>query len=59
MKLLKWIGKCFSSLDMFGEHVSVYYRGKKKYQTKIGAFSSILVVVLLSYVGYFKLKQAS
>ncbi len=51
MKLTKWIGKRFTSLDMFGEHVSVYYRGKKKYQTKIGAFFSVLVAALMCYVG--------
>ena len=33
---------------MFGQAVTVYYRGKDKYKTKIGALMTIAVIAVLS-----------
>jgi hypothetical protein len=55
MSLTKEIGKRFASLDIFGENVSVYYRGKQKYKTKFGAFCTLVISVLLAFLSYKKL----
>jgi hypothetical protein len=39
---------------MFAEPVTVYYRGKSKYQTKIGALMSVLVFVIVGAAIYTK-----
>ncbi len=43
---LKKIGDSFREFDFFGEPVTVYYKGKSKYKTKIGAFFSIALFIV-------------
>jgi hypothetical protein len=48
---LKQINDGFRSLDFFGEPVTVYYKGKSKYKTKIGAFFSVAVFIMCAVSG--------
>ena len=47
-KVYKYISNAFKCLDVFGEPVTVLYRGKSKYNTKTGALLSLTVGVLLT-----------
>ena len=45
--------KILKSQDIFGEHVHLTYKGKRSYQTAIGAVVSLLLkLVLWIYVVY-------
>ena len=48
---LKQIYDGFRSLDFFGEPVTVYFKGKSKYKTKIGAFFSVAVFLMCAVSG--------
>ncbi len=50
MKVFKFLSNAFKSIDTFGEPVAVNYRGKTKYQSKIGAFFTVLAYVIISIV---------
>jgi hypothetical protein len=50
----KWFSESFKLLDMFAEPVTLYCRGKSKYQTKIGALCSILVFIIVGAAIYIK-----
>jgi hypothetical protein len=39
---------------MFGQAVTVYYRGKDRYRTKIGALMTIAVIAVLSAIIVFR-----
>ena len=41
----------FRSLDLFGEPVTVYYKGKSKYETKIGALFSVAIFIICAVSG--------
>ena len=41
----------FRSLDLFGEPVTVYFKGKSKYKTKIGAFFSVAIFIICAVSG--------
>ena len=45
--------KLWKSQDVFGERVEFTFKGKRTYQTSIGAFFSILIkVILMLFIGY-------
>ena len=47
-KIVKYFDRVFRALDIFGEPVTILYRGNSKYNTKTGAFFSLVVGVLLT-----------
>ena len=57
MKELKFLSNAFRSIDTFGEPVAVNYRGKTKYQSKIGAFFTVLAYIIISFVIITKGRQ--
>ena len=48
---LKQINNGFRSLDLFGEPVTVYFKGKSKYKTKIGALFSVAIFIICAVSG--------
>lgn len=45
----------FKDLDMFGAKVELNFKGSSSYKTKIGALLSIMVIMLLTAFGVFRL----
>ena len=44
----KQIGNAFRSLDQYGHQIGVNYAGNGTYQTKCGAFASIIKLLIMS-----------
>ena len=44
----RYIGELFKDSDIFGLPVTVNYRGRDTYKTKLGAFCSLFAYVLIS-----------
>ena len=51
--MAKGFGHFLLSRDIFGQHISVLYRGSDVYRTRLGAFLSILTYLIVLLNGIF------
>lgn len=49
--------KKFKQIDLFGQPVSLNYRGQSSYQTKLGALVSSVFMVFVAYVTCIRLDK--
>ena len=54
-RLIRSIRKKWKSLDMYGKQVQFTYKGKKTYQTSIGAFFSIITNLIMGALAAYEL----
>ena len=49
--------KKFKTLDLFGQPVSLNYRGSTSYQTKLGALFSLIFMIVIGGVAIYRLEK--